>query len=217
MKRWRRVTKCTVTVEKANGASIYISHVQNVRDYTFADEGVEEERDRDDGHVFSDAIALVRKLPLHWIRKFVLEDLKADEMSKPESFEIPPALVELICSDMPNLATLILTRTCVSEFLKVLTPPPPPPPTYIADLFDPDATYGPGIPCPTLKVLELQYPTWAASRHCREALELTKARKHERVPLDRVFLCFPSVQKAMVTSMSSYVDDIDVRKCNGCE
>ena len=94
MKRERLSTECAVIAKKSNGTSVSISHLHNVD----GDGNVirEPSRDRDDSHVLSDAIALFRKLPLHWIRKFVLEDPRADEMSVPESFEIPLALVGLI-------------------------------------------------------------------------------------------------------------------------
>ena len=136
MKRERVSTECLVIVKKSNGASVSISHLHNVDgDGTVVREPG---RDRDDNHVLLDAIILVRmKLPLHWIRKFVLEDFGADEMSAPESFEVPPALVKLICSDMPSLNTLSLTRTCVTELLDMLTPPPPPA-MFSPDLFDSD-------------------------------------------------------------------------------
>ena len=219
MKREQLTTECAVIVWKSNGAYVSISHLHNVDNFVLINgdgEVVTElSRDRDDDHVFSDAIALVRKLPLHWIRKFVLEDLKADEMSKPDSFEIPPALVKLICSDMSNLTTLSLTRTCVTEVFNMLTPPPPPPPTYLADLFDSEVAPEPCTPCPTLKLLEMRHPAWTASRHCREALALTKARKYEKVPFERVFFCSPSVPKSMIAGMSLYVDDIDIRNCHG--
>jgi len=218
MNRTLLSTECAVIIEKSNGASVSISHLLDVENFVSengdGDQVMEPNRDRDDGRVFSDAIALVGKLPLGWIRKFVLEDLRADEMSKPESFEIPPALVKLICSDMPNLTTLSLTRTCVSELLNILAPPPPPPPTYLADLFDPDVTPESSVPCPTLKVLEIRHSAWVASRHCREVLALAKARKHAKVPLERVFICSPSAPKSMALGMSLYVDDVDIQKCN---
>ena len=220
MKRERLSTECAVIVKKSNGASISISHLHNVDGFILVDgDGNvvrEPGRDRDDNHVLLDAIGLVRKLPLHWIRKFVLEDLGDSEMSIPESFEIPPALVKLICSDMPNLNTLSLARTCVTELFNMLTPPPPPPLTYLADLFDSDVTPEPCTPCPTLKVLEMRHPVWVASRHCREALTLAKARMYEKVPFERVFFCSSSVPKSMALGMSSYVGNIDIRGCNGC-
>ena len=221
MKREQLSTECVVVVKKSNGASASISHLHNVDSFVVVNGDGDvvrgPNRDRDDSHVFSDAIALLRKLPLHWIRKFVLEDLRADEMSKPESFEIPPALVKLICSEMPNLSTLSLTRTCVTELLNMLTPPPPPPPTYLADLFDSNIMSEPSTPCPTLKVLEMRHPLWTASRHCREAVALIKARMYEKAPFERVFFCSPSVPKSMTSGMVPYVGNIDIQKCNGCE
>ena len=222
MKREQSSTECTVIVKKSNGGSASISHLQNVSAFISTDgDGNlvrDPRRDRDDDHALSDAIAFIRKLPLGSIRKFVLEDLKADEMSKPESFEIPPALVKLICSDMPNLATLSLTRTCVSELLKMLTPPPPPPSMYIAHLFDPDlALESTTHPCPALKILEMRHPSWVASQHCPEVLALARARDYEGVPLERVFFCSTSVPKNLSSGMSSYVGDVDIRGCDGCE
>ena len=221
MKREQQSTECAVIIKKSNGASVSISHLHSVDGFILinGDGNVVREpgRDRDDDHVFSDAITLVRKLPLHWIRKFVLEDLRADEMSKPESFEIPPGLVKLICSEMPNLTVLSLTRTCVTELFNILAPPPPPHPMYLADLFDSDVTPEPCTPCPTLKILEIRHPAWLASRHCREAVALAKARMYEKVPFERVFFCSPSVPKSMALGMSLYVGDIDIQKCDGCE
>lgn len=222
MKRENSLTECMVAIKKSDGGSVSLSHLQNVRTFISTDPDGnlvrEPRRDRDDDHILSDAIALIRKLPLGWIRKFVLEDLKADEMSEPESFKIPPALVSLICSDMPNLTTLSLTRTCVSELLQMLAPPPLPPPMYIAHLFDPDlALESTTPPCPTLKVLEMRHPFWVASRHCPEVLALAKAREYEGVPFERVFFCSPSVPRNLTLGMSSYVGDIDIQRCDGCE
>jgi hypothetical protein len=214
-------TECTVIVKKLNSASVFISCLQNVNNSMLVDgDGNvirEISRDRDDNQVLSDAIALIGQLPLQKIRKFVLEDLKADEMSVPESFEIPPALVKLICSDIPNLETLSLARTCVSELLKILTPPPPPPPTYIADLFDSDVLLEQTPPCPTLRVLEMRHPVWVTSRHCPEVLALAQARKDERVPFERVFLCSPTAPKSLALGMSRYVGEMDIKKCDGCD
>ena len=219
MKREQHSTECIVIAQKPDGPTISISHLQDVSKFVYSNgEGDlvrEPNRDRDDNHVLSDAVAFIRKLPPHWIRKFVLEDLKPDEMSKPESFEILPDLVKLICSELPNLTTLTLTRTCVPKLLNILTPPPPPPPMYIADLFDSDHASEPSLPCPSLKDLEMRHPDWIASRHCREVIELTKARKDGGIPFKRIFFCSPVVPKSMIPGMSLYVDDIDIQNCEG--
>jgi hypothetical protein len=222
MKRELLLTECAVIVKKPDGASVSISRLQNIQNFlSVANDGMairEISRDRDDNQVLLDAIALIGELPLQSIRKFVLEDLKADEMSAPESFEIPPALVKLICSDIPNLETLSLARTCVSELLKILTPPPPPPPTYIADLFDSDVPPEQAPPCPTLRVLEMRHPAWVALRHCPEVLALARARKNERVPFEKVFFCSPMVPKSLTLGMSRYVGEMDVQhRCDGCD
>ena len=218
MKREQSSTECTVIVKKPNGASASISHFQNVDGYISTDgDGNlvrDPKRDRDDNHVISDAATFLGKLPPRLVRKLVLEDLEADEMSNPESL-IPPALLDLISWGMPDLTTLSLTRTCVSELLEVLTPPPPPSPTYLADLFDPDARPTPP-PCPALKVLEMRHPSWVAQRHCPDVLALVKARKDGGVPLERVFLCSPGAPISMTAGMSLYVRDIDIRWCGGC-
>jgi hypothetical protein len=218
--RDRYSTECAVIVKESNGASVSISRMQNVWNFVWTDAGDnlirDPNRDRDDNLIFSDAIALIGKLPLRWIRKFVLEDFKRDEMSVPESFEIPPDLVKLICSDMPNLTTLSLSRTCVSELLKMLTPPPPLPPTYIADLFDPGVPPEQTLPCPTLKVLEIRHPVWAAPRHCPEILALAQARKDERIPFERVLFCSADVPQSMALGMSRYVEEVDIRECHWC-
>ena len=219
--RDRSSTECAVTVKESNGASVSITRLQNVFNFVWTDEGGnlirEPSRDRDDNLVFSDAIAFIRKLPLRQIRKFVLEDFKGDEMSAPESFEIPPDLVKLICSDMPNLATLSLSRTCVSELLKMLTPPPPPPTTYIADLFDSDVPPEHTPPCPALRVLEIRHPDWVASRHCPEILALAQARKDEGIPFERVFFCSTDVPQSMALGMSQYAGEMDIKECDWCE
>ena len=222
MKREESSTECTVIINRSDGSSVSVSHIQDVSGYISTDDNDnpvrEPRRDRDDDQVLSDAITLIRKLPLRCIRKFVLEDLEADEMSKPESFEIPPALVSLITSEMQNLTTLTLTRTCVSELLGMLTPPPPPPPTYLADLFDSDVAPEPTTPpCPTLEVLEMRHTSWVASRHCPEVLALAKARKHGGIPFERVFFCSPSAPKSMTMGLSLYVEDVDIQKCDECE
>jgi hypothetical protein len=129
-------------------------------------------------------------------RKFVTEGPKADEMSSPESFEIPLALVKSIYLDLPNLTTLSLTRTCTPELLNILAPSPPPSPMYLADLFEADVMSKLSPPCPTLKVLEMKHPARMASQHCHEAMALAKAGKPEVVPLEKVFF-LPVVPKGM--------------------
>ena len=217
LKRERHTTDCAVIINGFSGGSISIS---NSLDYTpFADiEAIANEiiagpapRDRDDDYVFSAGISLVRKLPLDLIQEFVLEDLK-DDISILKSFEIPPDLIKLICSDLPNLTTLSCTRTCVSELFKILTPPPPPPPSYIADLFEEGRT-SESVPCQTLKVLEMHNPEWIPQRHCPEAMELVRARKYENVPLQRVLLHSPVMPETMAIGISRYVDEVDIRRC----
>jgi len=216
MKREQSSTECVVIVKKSNGSSVFVSHLQDTSNFLFTDgDGNlvrEVRRDRDDDHVFSDAITLIGKLPPQWVRKFVLEDLSSDEMSKPELFEISPALVSLIASGMPHLTTLSLVRTCVSELLRVLIPPPLPL-TYLPGLFDSEPTT---LPCPTLEVLEMRHPSWVSQRHCPELLALAKARKHEGVPFERVFLCSPAVPEKLTKGLSLYVGDIDIQSCGGC-
>ena len=217
MKRKEQSTECAVIVKELGGASISISHSQDVIGYVSrndVDLVMDLKRDRDDGHVLSAAISLIGKLPLHWIREFVLEDL----MSKPESFEVPPALVKLIRSDLPNLTTLSLTNTCVSELFAILSPPPPPPHVYIADLFEKGGVPETSPPCPALKVLEMRHPAWIASRHCPEILALTKARKCEKVPFERVFLHSPAVPLSITKGMSLYVEHIEIQhlRCQDC-
>jgi len=198
-----------VIVKKSNGAPISIFHLYDINGFILVDgDGnvVREPRhDRDENRILSSAIGLVRKLPLHLIWKFVLEDLRADEMSIPESFETPPALVKLIRLDMQNLTTLSLTRTCVTELFSMPTPPLPSPPMFLADLPDSDATPELCTPCPTLKVLEMRHPVWIASRHCCEALTLAKARMCEKAPFERFSLCSLGVLKSMALGMSLYV------------
>ena len=220
MKREQQSTQCAVVAKMANGGSVWVSHSQNVERFVFLN-GVgdlirEPSRDRDDNHVLLEAVEFVKKLPIQSIREFSLRELKPDEMSEPESFEIPPELIKLICSDLPNLTTLSLIETCVSELFDILTPLPLPP-MYIADLFDSDDTPEWSLPCPSLKVLEVRHPEWIASRHCREAVAMAKARKDENAPLDKASFCSPSVPKSMATGMSLYVGDVDIKKCEWCE
>ena len=87
----------------------------------------------------------------------------------------------------------------------MFTPPPPSPPMFLADLPDSDVTPELCTLCPTLKVLEMRYPVWIASRHCCEALTLAKARMCEKVPFERASLCSPGVPKSMAMGMSLYV------------
>ena len=208
-------TECVVVVKKLDGASISVSHLEHLGLLISFDDDhepvVDENRDRDDNHLFSAAISFVRELPLHSIKEFALEGLRADEMFNPELFEIPPDLVELICSDLPHLTTLSLTNTCVSELFTILAPPPPPPPMYIADLFEEGGTSESNLPCPTLKVLEMRHPEWEPKRHCPEAIALAKARWSEGVPFERVLIRSFVVPESMAKGMSSYVDDVDIR------
>jgi len=95
MKRKRLSTEWAVIVKKSNGATVSISHLHDIDGFILVDSDGnvtrEPSRNRDDSHVLSDTIGLVRKLPLHRIRKFMLEGLGADKMSMPESFETPRA------------------------------------------------------------------------------------------------------------------------------
>ena len=67
MKRERLSTECAVIVKRSNGASVSISHLHNVDSFILVDGdgNVTPSRDRDDNHVLSDAIGLVRKFPLY--------------------------------------------------------------------------------------------------------------------------------------------------------
>ena len=80
LKRGRLTTECAVAIGGHGGGSISISHFQSLAVYIYVDEDDELIRepnpDRDDSHVFSAAISLIRKLPLHQIQEFVLEDPK---------------------------------------------------------------------------------------------------------------------------------------------
>ena len=213
MWRNRHSTECTVIVKELDGPSISITHSQHFEGY-FSNP----KRDRDDGHVLSAAISLIGKFPLHWIREFVLEDFKGGEMSKPESFEIPPLLVKLIRSDLPNLTTLSLTNTCVSELFAILSPTPLPPHVNIVNPFEEGGVSESSPPCPALKVLEMRHPDWVPSRHCPEILALTKARKCEKVPFERVFLHSPAVPLSITKGMSLHVEHIEIQRlcCQDC-
>ena len=217
IKREQQSTECAVMVEKLNGASISVSHFQDTGGYVFVDDdgtlSRNPARDRDDDHVISLAITFVMGLPLHLIREFVLEDLAGNEMANPESFKIPPALVELICSRLPNLTSLTLNRSSLSELYNILTPSTPP---SIDTFGDSDASKW-ALPCPTLKVLKVRHPIWDPVRHCRETTALVKARKTEGIPLDRLFFCSPDVPPEMSQGMSLYVGSVDIQRCGECE
>jgi len=212
MKREEYVTECAVVVKKPNGASVSVSHYQTLHEYVSRNWNGhlvrDPNRDRDDNRVFSDAIEFVGMLPLRLIRKFELKDLRADEMSKPELFEIPPALINMIRSDMTNLTTLSLTRTCVSELFNILTPPPPP------DLAGSDAAPGTiMLPCPALKVLKIRGPYWVTPQHCHELLALAKARKREGIPFERVvFSPLWSGVPVGLTNVYPYVKHFEIQR-----
>jgi len=67
MKRERLSTECAVIVKKSNGASVSISHLHDVDSFILVDgDGNvtrEPSRSRDDSHVLSDTIGLVRSFP----------------------------------------------------------------------------------------------------------------------------------------------------------
>ena len=218
VKREEESTECTVIVTGPDGASILISHSQDATKLIFDDTDLlrDQIRDQDDDYVFSSAISLVRELPLHRIQEVILEGLNADQMLRPGWFEIeiPPDLVKLIRSDLPNLRKLSLIRTCVSELLRIIAPSPPPPLTYIADLFEDGDTSDSNLPCPTLKVLEMRHPDWIPPRHCPEIFALVKAREYAKVPFERVCFRSLSVPLSMVKGISLYVDDVDIQSCH---
>ena len=211
MERGMYSTKCAVIVKKVNGASISVSHFKNFL-------GRSSDRDRDDNRVFSAAISQIKELPLHLIEVFVLEDLRTEYMFAPGSFEIPPGLIKLICSDLSHLKTLALTRTRVSELFGILTPPPPPPPMNTADPFEERGTSESNLPCPALKVLEVRHPDWKPTAHFSEALALANARKSKGVPFERVLFQSFDPPESIAKRMPSYVDDVDIKccPCNYC-
>ena len=61
----------------------------------------------------------------------------------------------------------------------------------------------------------MRHPVWVASRHCREALALAKARTCEEVPLERVLFCSPSIPKSMALGTFLYVGNIDIQSATG--
>ena len=158
----------------------------------------------DDGVLLA-AISFVRRLPLHWIKEFALEGLRADGMFYPELFEIPPDLIKLICWDLPLLTTLSLTNTCVSELFTILAPPPPPAPMYIANCFEGGGTSKSNLPCSMLKVLEMRHPKWEPKKHWPEAIALAKARWSQGVPFQKVFIHLSVMPEIMPEEMSLYV------------
>ena len=137
MKRNRDSTECAVIVKKPGGASISVSSFRCLFD-------LDSDRDRDDDLTFSAAISWIRELPLHWIKVFVLEDLRASHMLDPKSFKIPPGLIKLIRSELSHLKTLTLTRTRVPELLESSLRPLPLPlalPTPLREEVHPNRTH----------------------------------------------------------------------------
>ena len=205
MERKMNSIECAVIVKKLNGASISFSHFECFPE-------PESDLDRADDRVFSAAISQIKELPLHSIEVFVLEGLGMDHLFETESFEIPPGLIKLICSDLPHLKTLTLTRTRVSELFGILTPTPPPP-VNTADPLEERGTSESNIPCRTLKVLEVRHPDWEPNLHFPEALALAEARKSKGVPFEMVLFRSFDAPESIAKKMSSYVNDVDIEYC----
>ena len=151
-----KTTECAVIVKELGGPSISVSHYEDLDPFILDNDDeivVYGNRERDNDHVFLAAIVLARKLPLHWVKEFVLEDLRGDPCTYFKlPLEIPPGLIKSIHLDLPHPTTLLLTKTCVSELFTTLTPPPP---MNVVDLFKEVGASKSNLPCPTLKVLEI--------------------------------------------------------------
>ena len=182
-------TKHTTIVKGPDGVSISISNSQEFEAYDSVSD------DKFIGQIFLAAIPLVRELPLHQIREVVLEDLYTGQWWEQKSLVLPPDLVKLLRSDLPNLATLSLTGICAPELLKILVPPKE------------GGTPEPNLPCPSLKVLEIRNPDWLPTQDCREVFGLVKARKLANVPFERVYFHSLFVQLSMVKGMAWHVNE----------
>ena len=204
-------TECSISLVKTNGASIRISHAQDLGMHHMWDEGkggmYVTNRDQDDYHTLLGAIASIQKLPLQGIRKFVVEELDSDEKASPIMSQSRVPFTTLL-ANMPNLTTLSLNNIRVSHFLKILHPsaPPLPSPSRLrqSDTFT-------VLPCPALEVLELWHPRWEPDPHAQVVLDMIEARANGGVPLKRLFFCSECVPDGLIGGLSAWIKEAEVR------
>ena len=210
------ITECSISLVKTNGASISISHTQDLGIHYMWDEGKGSMyaaslcRDRDDYRTLLEAVASIQKLPLPGVRKFAVEG--SDEKTFPIMSQSQAPFATLL-TNMPNLETLSLNNVRVSQFLKILRPPAPllPPPSYLRH---PDISTT--LLCPALEVLELRHQKWELDPHAEEVLDIIEARTNGGIPLKRLFLCSDYVPEGLIDRLSARVEEIEVRTCRKC-
>jgi len=209
MELGEKTTECSISVVKANGASLSVSHIQDLGVYCMWDKrGMDTtnlSRDREDYHTLLGATAFIRKLPLRGIRKFIVEGLDPDEKTSPMVSQSQVPFTTSLTS-MQNLTTLSLKNTHASQFLKILQPP--------ASLFpSPSNPRPPGPftapPCPSLEVLELRHPKWEQDPHGQEVLDMVEARARGGVPLRRLLFCAGYVPDGLINRLSAWVEEIE--------
>ena len=218
MKLGEKTTECLVSLVKANGASISISHVQDLGVHYMWDESkggmyaTNPYRDQDDYHTLLGAIASIQKLPLRGVRKFVIEELNPDEKASSIISQSQLPFMTLLVN-MPNLTTVSLNNIRISQFLKILQPPAPLLPSPLC-LRHPGTSIAP--PCPGLEVLEVWHPKWEPDSHAQEVLDVVEARAKGGVPLKRLLFCSEHVPDALIDGLSAWVREIEFRTECGC-
>ena len=213
MELGEKTTGCSVSLVKANGASLGISHVQDLGARYMWDEGkggmyiTSRHRNQDDYHTLLGAITSIRKLPLLGIRKFVVEELDPDGETSHIMSESQVPFTTLLTS-IPNLTTLSLNNIRVSQLLRILRPPTSllQPPSYLCR---PGSSTAP--PCPTLEVLELWHPKWESDPYFQEVLDTAEARAKYHTPLRRLFFCSGNVLGGFIDELSGWVEEIEFR------
>ena len=213
MELGEKTTECSISLVKANGASLSVSHIQDLGEYCVwsGDKGgmdvTNSSRDQEDYRTLLGATASIDKLPLRGIRKFVVEGLDPDQKTYPLTSQSRVPFATLSTS-MLNLTTLSLKNTHASQILKLLRP--------LVPLLPSHSCLGPAgpsavPPCPTLETLELWHPNWEQDLHPREVLDLAEARARGGVPLKRLFFCSEHAPDGLINGLSAWVEEIEFR------
>ena len=213
MELGEKTTECSISLVKANGASLSVSHIQDLGVYCMWSEDKGDidttnlSRDTEHYHTLLGATASIHKLPLREIRRFVVEGLDLDERASPTVSQSQAPLTTLLTS-MQNLKTLSLKNTRTSQFLRILQPlvsllpstvnPCPPGPFTTP-------------PCPSLQVLELRHPKWEQDPLAQEVLDMVEARTRGGVPLKRLLFCSGHVPDGLINRLSAWVEEIEFR------
>ena len=214
MELGENTTKCSISLVKTNGASISISHTQDLGVRYIWDEGkggmcvTNLYRDQGDYHTLLGATASIQKLPLGGIRKFVVEELDSNEKTS-SIMSKSRVLFATLLANMPNLTTLSLNNIRVSQFLKILYRPAPllPSPSYLRRPYTPIAL--------ALEVLELWHPKWEPDHQVQGVLDMVKARANCGVPLRRLLFCAEYVSDGFIDGLSECVEEVEFR--TGCK